>query len=417
MRAAGTSEDGAEERGAEEGGAVGEGPGQGLAPGRSGPDDPKRLRVAAFVSPHGFGHAARSSAVLAALHERTGATVELFTTVPRWFFEESIEGIFRYRPETVDVGFRQRSALRIDVPATVRALEVLLTPEAEPPFHSTAVSRLADDVREAGCGAVLCDIAPLGVAVSRAADLPSIVVENFRWGWLYDPWAEAFPRLRDFGAALDGWLERATVHVQARPACEPRDDLETVAPISRAPRRSRARTRAALGIPQDVPLVVVTMGGYAETLPFLDRLRANNSMRFLVTGAPRTEAGGNLHLFDNRTPLFMPDLLRASDAVVAKLGYGTVAEVWHEGIPFAWVRRPDFREMPALEAFAEAELSGWGLGPDEFGRGAWIDRLSELVALPRRRHGAGGAARVAEIIGEAAGITSQGGVKPGRGGG
>lgn len=376
-----------------------------------------RPRIAAFVSPHGFGHAARSSAVLAALHERTGATVELFTTVPRWFFEESIDGVFRYRAETVDVGFRQRSALRVDVAATVRALEAFLTPESEPPFDSTAVARLADDVRRVGCGAVLCDIAPFGVAVARAADLPSVVVENFRWGWLYEPLAEASSRLRDFGAVLDHCLERATVHVQARPACEPRDDLELVAPISRAPRRGRARTRAALGIAQDVPLVVVTMGGYDEALPFLDRLRARTSLRFLVTGAPRTGVSGNLHFFDNRTPLFMPDLLRASDAVVAKLGYGTAAEVWHEGIPFAWVRRPDFREMTALEAFADAELSGWGLGPDEFRSGAWIDRLPELIALPRSPHGANGAVRVAEILAEVAGLTAEGGGKRRGGGG
>jgi hypothetical protein len=79
-------------------------------------------RIAVFVSPHGFGHAARSSAVMAEAHRRSGATFDLFTTVPEWFFGESIAGGFRYHDVVVDVGFRQRSALEFDLPATVAAL-------------------------------------------------------------------------------------------------------------------------------------------------------------------------------------------------------------------------------------------------------------------------------------------------------
>ena len=38
-------------------------------------------RLAFFVSPHGYGHAARSSAVMAALHRKSGVEFELYTTV------------------------------------------------------------------------------------------------------------------------------------------------------------------------------------------------------------------------------------------------------------------------------------------------------------------------------------------------
>jgi hypothetical protein len=41
------------------------------------------LRLAVFVSPHGFGHAARAAALLAALREqRRELDVTLYTTVP-----------------------------------------------------------------------------------------------------------------------------------------------------------------------------------------------------------------------------------------------------------------------------------------------------------------------------------------------
>jgi len=357
-------------------------------------------RVAAFVSPHGFGHAARSSAVMAALHRGTGARFELFTTAPRWFFEESIAGTFRYHEEVVDVGFRQKSALQFDLAATVDALRDFA------PFDSSEVERLAREVRETGCSAVLCDISPLGVAVADAAGLPSVVVENFTWGWLYEPLIERAPELEAIGEELDAWIDRATVHLQARPVCQPRAELEPVDPVSREVRTERSETRDRLGVGEEEALTVVTMGGYGEALPFLDRLKERSGERFLLTGAPETGRDGNLLLFDNDTALFMPDLLRAADAVVAKLGYGTVSEVWREGIPWAWVTRPDFREMPPLESFAESELQGFLVTAEGFASGTWIDRLDELKVMPRTPRGRGGAERVAEVLAEVIAATA-----------
>lgn len=348
--------------------------------------------MAAFVSPHGFGHAARTSAVMAEAHIRGRAAFELFTTAPRWFFDESVPEIFRLHEEVVDVGFRQHSALRCDPVGTADALRGVV------PFDERRVKELADAVRGAGCRAVLCDIAPLGVAVAEAAGLPSLLVENFSWGWLYEPFAAEVTELATAGAFLDEWAGRATVHVQTRPLCVRDPSLEVVDPIGRPPRRDRSSARRAFGLAEADTVIVVTMGGHGEDLAFLDRLRAMGDVRFVVTGAESTEERGNLLLFDNQSPLYMPDLLRAADAVVAKLGYGTIAEVWREGIPFAQVTRPNFREMPPLEAFAARELSGFLLSADEYAEGAWIDRLPELLALPRRPHTGGGAERVADLL-------------------
>ena len=61
--------------------------------------------VAYFVSAHGFGHAARASAVMAALRRRSpDVALHVFTTVPRWFFDDSLRGVFTYHPLRTDVG-------------------------------------------------------------------------------------------------------------------------------------------------------------------------------------------------------------------------------------------------------------------------------------------------------------------------
>ena len=321
-----------------------------------------------------------------------GAAFDSFTTAPRWFFEESLGDRFAYHEEVVDVGFRQRSALHADVPATVAALRGLL------PFGADRVSRLADRVREAGCRAVFCDIAPLGIAVAEAAGLPSLLLENFSWGWLYEQYLRDEGALGSLGAELDRWAAAATVHIQARPMCVREEALRAVVPIGRPPRRARGATRRALGIPESATLVVVTMGGYAEDLSFVPRLREVSDAHFLVTGATRTEAAANLHFFDNATPLYMPDVLEAADTVVAKLGYGIVSEVWRSGLPFAQVTRPGFREMASLERFAADELSGFLMDAGAFSQGDWIDRLPELLDMPRRPHTGGGAGEVADAL-------------------
>lgn len=310
-----------------------------------------------------------------ALHRLSGARFELFGASPRWFFDESIPRLYQYHELETDVGLRQRSALVFDLERTVAALDAML------PFDDAWLDSLAETVSAAGCRAVLCDIAPLGVAVAGRLGLPSLLVENFTWPWLYEPLIERSAALRPLAEEIRVWLERVTWHVQTEPLCaaDARADLR-VPPIARVARAERARTRSRLGLDPEGPVVLVTMGGVPQALPFLDRLRMLEAVQFVVTGAPKTQTEGNLHLFDNHERLYLPDLVRASDAVAAKLGYSTVAEVWREGRPLAYVTRPDFRETGPVSRWVERELAGFEITPDSFRSGTWIERVPELLA-------------------------------------
>lgn len=333
-------------------------------------------RLAVFVSPHGFGHAARASALMGSLHGLVGARFELFSTAQRWFFDESVEGLYGYHHVTTDVGLRQASALVHDARGTVAALDELL------PFDDAWVEALAATVSEADCRAVLCDIAPLGIAVAKRAGLPSVLVENFTWPWLYESLVEDAPGLGVHASTLAGWFERAGVHVQTEPLClaSPSADFRAP-PMSRPARATREDVRAALGIAADARVVVLTMGGVPEELPFLSRLRRLADVTFLVTGASQTLVDGNLHLFAQDERLYMPDLVRAADAVVAKAGYSTIAEVWTEGRPMAFVTRADFRETGPLREWITSEMPGFEIPGSGFASGDWIDRVPELLDM------------------------------------
>ena len=81
-------------------------------------------KIAYFVSPHGFGHAARAAAVMDAIH-RVDPSVrfEVFTRVPEWFFRDSVSAELGYRPILTDIGLAQETPFREDLSETLHRLD------------------------------------------------------------------------------------------------------------------------------------------------------------------------------------------------------------------------------------------------------------------------------------------------------
>ena len=191
--------------------------------------------------------------------------------------------------------------------------------------------------------------------------------------------------------------------MERRKARDPAADL-VVPPMGRRPRASRDDVRHSLGLPPEGPVVVLTMGGVQERLPFLERLRELEPITVLVTGAPENRQDGNLRLFHPETRLYMPDLVRAADAVVAKAGYSTIAEVWNEGRPLAFVTREDFRETEPLRAWLRSHVPGFEIPGRDFAGGDWITRVPALLEKEAAPGSRDGAHRAAEYVAEALGL-------------
>jgi len=331
--------------------------------------------IAYVITSHGFGHATRACAVMEAIRKRRPQVrFEIFTRVPEWLFEASAPGAFRYHPTDTDVGLVQATPLRADLPRTREALERFL------PFDPTQITELVQVVRKARCRAVLCDIAPLGVAVAREAHLPSVLIENFRWDWIY----EGYPEIREHAAYLREVFDAADLLVQTEPVCWRRRADLTSHPVSRPPRRNRTEVRRTLGIGSDVPLVMITMGGIPGQFRFRDRLRRMTAVHFLIPGgAPEVESGGNITSLTAHADHYHPDLVAASDAVIGKVGYSTLAEVYHAGVPFGYIGRPAFRESAVLADFIAERMPGFAIAEEAYHRGEWIDALPELLSFPR----------------------------------
>ena len=352
--------------------------------------------LACFVTHHGLGHAARAAAVLAALQERCPRLrIELVTTVPAPFFELSGCHHLTVHAVRTDIGFVQHGPFVSDMEATIKALDAFL------PFDAALVDRLAARIRESGCRAVLCDIAPLGIAVARAAGVPSILMESFRWDDLYRHYAAAYPRLAAHADTLQCWFDAADILIQTEPIFRSNPAAALVTgTVSRPPRTPREAVRRALGLTPERRMLLISMGGISARTPLLAHLAHRDDLAFVVaSGAAQTQTRGNVTALPLHSEFYHPDLINAADAVLGKVGYSTLAEVYRAGVPFGYGIRPDYPEMPALVAFLERHNCGLPLPDPDLGEGVAPEFIDRLLVRPRRTPvEPDGAAMVAERL-------------------
>jgi len=348
-------------------------------------------RIAAFITPHGFGHTTRAIAVLETLQDRCpGLAIEIFTNVAEHLFQESLEN-YTIHQVVPDIGIIQHDALHNDLPATITALDRLL------PFPAELLRTLTEKVQ--GCSCILCDIAPLGIVVAESAGIPSVLVENFTWDWIYQPYTVAYPDLGRHAETLTAMYSRATLHIQTEPICNPSAGAHTCPTISRKTCTSATQIRQQLGLVKQ-KLILITLGGVDFSMPHWQQLDDLNNCFFVLAGQPEYQKiSPNCLALPHQSKFYHPDLIKAADLVIFKSGYSTVAECLQAGTRAVCIARPSFAESAVLAEFIRERLGGVILHEDEFISGSWVTRLPEFLALPAPSPAIeNGADRVAELL-------------------
>jgi hypothetical protein len=357
------------------------------------PNSPPK-RIAVFISPHGFGHAARAASVMEAIAEIESSTLfDIFTTVPAWFFNNCSTFDFRYHFLLTDIGLLQMNPFQEDLPATVQRLKNFL------PFDPAQIAPVAEKIRFMQSELVICDIAPMGILIAGEAGVPSVLIENFTWDWLYQGYEEA--GMYQFSQYLQSIFAKATYHIQTQPVCNPAPVDFTAAPASRKTRTPSGEIRQRLELTESCKVIMITAGGVPKSYDFIEKLKNQSATHFIIPGASKSVAiEDNLILLPENSEFFHPDLIHASDAVIGKVGYSTIAEVYHAGLPFGYSARAHYRETEPLVNFIENEMHGFAIGQSEFNNGEWIHRIADLLALPRvQRNASNGADQIAGFIG------------------
>lgn len=340
-----------------------------------------RADVLFYVSGHGLGHATRSGAVIEALQAASdgGLSLAVRSQVPQWVFAERARAI-AYRPAVVDVGVVQTSALDLDLPATLAAHESFLA------GWKTAVEREAEWMRRSEARAVIADVPPLAFAAASTAGVPALGVANFSWDWILDAyaahdrrWAPMVRCYREAYGTADR-LFRLPLHGDL--SCFPR--IVDVPHVVNRSRRSAAECRAAAGVADDERrrVVLVSFGGLTGSA--LEPSGGAELDDYLFVGmGPRPPAFGGTWLeIAGPSGIRHEELICASDAVLGKPGYSTVAEVIAHERRFLYVPRSGYRENILLERGLAESACARSMPREDFASGRWRPHLDALFDQP-----------------------------------
>lgn len=347
--------------------------------------------IACFITPHGFGHATRAIAVLESLQRLVpNLHARIFTTVPRSLFAESLTS-FTYHPVQTDIGLVQGSALVSDIPATLRQLAEFL------PYPAQLVDRLASLCRDSSL--VLCDIAPLGIAVAERQGIPSVLVENFTWDWIYQSHTVEHPQLKEHQLFFRQLFDRVDYRIQTEPLCRKAPCEFVCGPIFRRNRGTAEEIRRKLGC-GDRKMVLVTMGGVPETPKGFSPAAGGDGVLCVYSGQDKQQQVNQYTLLlDRNGDLYHPDLVAAADLVVCKAGYSTVAECCQAGTRVICVGRSDFAESGPLLDYVQSRLGGVAISREEYENGEWLSLVpTALARIKPEPAKANGADRVAPFL-------------------
>ena len=320
---------------------------------------------------------------------------DIFTDVPSWFFKDSLTADFRYHHLLTDFGLAQKTPFKSDLRDTLSSLN---------DFYPIPHSRLAEIAvaikEEIDSKMVICDIAPMGLMVAKEAGIPSVLVENFTWDWIYGQYVALDNRIVEYIDYLTPVFESADYHIQTEPICSRKSADLVAPPASRRPRASREQIRQRLGLLKNGNVILITTGGIPQGYDFYQKLARLKEITFVVPGAgPEKKFQDNLIILPHRSDFYHPDLVNACDAVIGKVGYSTLAEVYQAGVPFGYVARADYNESGPMVDFIRQRMPGIAIDESEFVSGDWVGAINELLSLPGADHNnVNGAGEIGKFI-------------------
>jgi L-arabinokinase len=306
--------------------------------------------IAFYISGHGFGHASRQIQIINAVGARLpGIGIFLRTSAARWLLERTVTPPFIVDSEECDIGVIQIDSLRLDARATI---------EQACEFYSTLDERAeieAGKLRTHDVALVISDAPPLASVAAALAGVPSLVVSNFTWDWIYKEYVEHIARAPE----LIPTMQEAYGHAGAAWRLPMHGGFETfrtivdVPFVARHARHGREETRTRLGLTADRRVALLSFGGYGIRDLDLSALDCLDTWDVVVTGSiPPDTMARRLHfiyepdIYDRG--LRYEDLVHAADAVVTKPGYGIISECIANETAIVYTSRGRFAEYDVL---------------------------------------------------------------------
>lgn len=302
-------------------------------------------RLAYYVTAHGYGHGVRTCDILNGLLEQDPALhIELVTALSPSLFKVRVHHMdrVRIREKSFDAGMIQLDSVQVDVEATLREMQAIVSQE-------TALAGTETQwLKESGVFAVVADIPGIPLIAAKRAGLPAIAAGNFGWDWIYSAFAEKDARWRNIVDSFAEAYAQADLllrlpFAEEMKAFSKKEDLPLLARPG-TPCRDEIAKRFKCDMARKWVLMSFTsLDLKPEALARIEQIA---DCEFLVV-EPMNWSLKNVHPVP-RDGIPFSSLLASADAVITKPGFGIMSECVVNGKPMIYTDRKDFIEYPVM---------------------------------------------------------------------
>ncbi|MCU0624673.1 MAG: hypothetical protein MUF53_12545 [Gemmatimonadaceae bacterium] len=333
-----------------------------------------RPHLVVDISAHGFGHIAMTAPVVNCLTRRwPGVRLTVRSAAPLAKLREHFSGDFDHVSLASDIGMAMHDALTVD---EVRSYSYY----AE--LHATWDHRVADAARHLEAlkpDAVLANVPYLTLAAAAQAGIPAAALCCLHWGDIFEHYLHGQPGAATIRRQIRDAYSSARAFVCPEPRMPMADlpNLHPVAPIGRRGVLRKPELLAALGAAPDTRVALLSLGGIGFELD-VSRWPRLPGWRIVAGMGLRGSHPDVIPLDALSLPYI--DVFASVDAVITKLGYGTVAEAGINAVPVLYVRRDGWPEEPYLARWLESHGRVAVLDDPALTEGSFVPALQALVA-------------------------------------
>jgi hypothetical protein len=344
--------------------------------------DRNRPTLYVTITNHGFGHAARTAALVGEIQRRLPTVRAIVTTTaPRWLIASYLPLDFVYRPYSYDVGVIQVDSLQMNLPATLAAWQKIRDTETE------IVTNEARFLREQGVQLVLADVPPLAGAIAHQANVPCWAATNFGWDFIYRHWGSDFTDLSNWISQGYGQCDRL-FRLPFSESLAPFPHIEDVGLTGGKPKWTEAELRHQLNFdhPKERTALLVFGGLGLQAIPYQTVAQFPDWQFFTFDRAAPPLP--NLRNIPDPTgeqgrPYRPVDLFPLCGLVISKPGYTTYAEATIADLPVATIPRSGFAESAIIQAGLQDSSWHQIIESADFFAGNW-DFLEKPILPPRQ---------------------------------
>jgi len=299
-------------------------------------------------------------------------SLRVMTSAPRSLWPSALNPLTsEWIREPCDAGIIQSDDLHVDQRATQGEIA------AWAKDNGARLDRILDHLTSDGAepiSLVIGDVPPLAFEAAAALGVPSVAIANFSWDWIYEqllatPAAEVARRAY---AKADMLVELTPA--APMPAFRRRVRVGTV---GRDSSTRRETTRAALEVSATDCFVLLAFRG-----PTMSKIALPAPRDGVVFALMQPYPGNRVDTKVIPAGADFAAVLAASDIVVAKTGYGILADCAATGRPLLWVSRRGFPEDQVLEAWLAAQPWARRLDRQALTAGTWSAELAALASAP-----------------------------------